>query len=384
MQAVLIIIFVLLTALVLFFRAKPAVVSGGASITKPTALLVNCGEFYYWPLRDRLAANFTFDKEAIAGIFTQSPARPIKHKYADFIRLDYHYFTNTLDYRFLAVKSAFINRFDRISKRAFVVKHRVHKFLADKHFYPTPVALASPPLDRIWIARPSSVSYTPGITTWSGADIKIIYDADSLQRARELYSKRAHVVKTLTPSNEYAVTVTEYITNPLLHFGKKVSLHMYILSGSGETVEPFCNINKDIGFYRIADSPYVADDYDNMSVHYPRKFARSLFYPQGIPENKLDHIRGQLCDMEAALCPLAQTLSWPEAARGAYEIFTLELLVDQNYKVWLTGISPHVAHPYADYDNPLKEKFAVEFSRWEYESAIAPLARGLLDNPERF
>jgi len=137
-------------------------------------------------------------------------------------------------------------------------------------------------------------------------------------------------------------TITKYISNPLLYNGHKFNLQVYIAMyvQDDNLIQAFINSNYNM---QVSKEPYINGEYSNRDIHisnnidtvennelnHREKFLSKLLGDKNI-KKQVYHI---IHECEITTKHFLNKLKIHAIA--AFELLTLDILIDENHKVWL-------------------------------------------------
>lgn len=216
----------------------------------------------------------------------------------------------------------------------------------------------------VYIIRPV------GPFAFSGNDIVIAHDKNSLNKAKKLIKKYEYVI------------ATEYVSNPLLWNGKKLHLRCFFLASIINGV--FTTYFFD--FYRIyhAKLPFILGDWHNPAIHdtHLKSTDTNVFAPEDIidPEMKRKFIEIVNPKIEDCMFYVSKILEpycepYPNAV-NAFEIFGVDIMVRDNYDIVLVEINEHTGLELKP--EPIKiEEFSMKYCERINEMIINPAINGI-------
>jgi hypothetical protein len=148
-----------------------------------------------------------------------------------------------------------------------------------------------------------------------------------------------HLASANTGSN----VVTKYITNPLLYNNHKFNLQVYIAMyvQDDNLIQAFINSNYNM---QVSKKPYIDGEYSNKDIHISNNLELDISntelnhrekFLSKLLENK--NIKKQVYHIihECEIITKHFINKLKIHAIAAFELLTLDILIDENYKVWL-------------------------------------------------
>jgi hypothetical protein len=184
--------------------------------------------------------------------------------------------------------------------------------------------------NKVYISRPTILinDKKNQIIACSGEDIVIVYDTNSLKKAKlNLYKYTS-------------VLMSEYITNPLLFMNKKFHLRMYYIITINNNILRTYLMN--FGFIYTALLPYKNAEYSNKEIHdtHYKTTEKNYMFPKDMHYLGNDNINNIIKQMRNILNYTSQILynnkicNYENIANGFY-IFGIDFMIKDNYDVML-------------------------------------------------
>jgi len=150
-------------------------------------------------------------------------------------------------------------------------------------------------------------------------------------------------IETESPTKGLNDTISKYITNPLLYDKHKFNLQVYIAMyvQDDKLIQAFINPNYNM---QVALQPYVEKDYSNKNIHISNNVDNNL---SNIELNKREKFLSKLLKNKDIKKQVYHIIHECEIitkhfinklkihAIAAFELLTLDILIDEDYKVWL-------------------------------------------------
>jgi hypothetical protein len=214
---------------------------------------------------------------------------------------------------------------------------------------------------KIYIARP--------ISGFSGKDIIIIHNQETLERAKANLYKLEY--KT-------GVSLTEYITNPMLIKGRKFHFRAYIMFTLINNI--FKAYLLDIGGIYTAKLPYRNEDWDNKDIHDTHlgsSYRKDLLFPDDLYGNTTPNIYNRK-DFDIIYNNARETCSHVAAiavsnihnynnTRNTWEIYGIDLLVREDLSVFVMEVNS----AYTGYEGT-PDKLLEKYFQWVKNTVIIP------------
>ena len=206
---------------------------------------------------------------------------------------------------------------------------------------------------KIYIARP--------IDSYQGIDIIKVYNQNTLQQAKQLLYK-----------DKYAsgISMTEYITNPLLYEGRKMHVRAYML---------FTMINNHFNSYLFdtmeiftAKQKYKNEDWNNENIHdthFKNSGILALFRPgmyhkltPKITNKNMQQIIANIKECILYISKLAiSNIQLYSGCKNAYEVYGFDILIKDDLSVFIMEVNGKITgfegadYLFEDYFNWIKE-----------------------------
>ena len=215
--------------------------------------------------------------------------------------------------------------------------------------------------NKIYIARP--------ISGQAGKDIFIINNKEKLDFVKDLLVKKYYV---------HGISLTEYITNPMLFMNKKMHLRSYML---------FTLINNTFKSYLLEDGEiftakedYKNEDWNNKNIHdthFKSTIKENLLFPNGLYGNTLPNIkdRNDYDIIYNNACECIEKISHIAASYifnynntvNTYEVYGIDILVKDDLSVFIMEINSK----YVGYKD-CPDKLLKKYFNWIEQCVIKP------------
>ena len=215
---------------------------------------------------------------------------------------------------------------------------------------------------NVFIARP--------INSNKGKDIIRVWDANTLNKAKELL----YIDKYIK-----GVSLTEYITNPLLYNGRKLHLRVYMLITLIN--KKFSSYLLDVAECIISNDKYKNEDWNNNNIH-DTHFSNSgisYIFPDIIYNNKHNKFTPKLTEHEVDIIMknirecinqiskiAISNIYHYSNTKNTYEVFGVDVLVKDDLSAFVMEINARFTG-YSDSD-PIFERYF----NWINETVIKP------------
>jgi hypothetical protein len=215
--------------------------------------------------------------------------------------------------------------------------------------------------NKIYIARP--------ISGCAGKDIIVIHNQETLKVAQNLLIKKY---------NKEGISLTEYITNPLLIEGRKLHLRAYMLFTLINNT--FKSYLLDSGRIITAKEKYKNMDWDNKDIHdthLQSTTIKGIMYPNDLYGRTKPNIQNEKefekininireCIKYISYIAASNIYNFFNAA-NSYEIYGIDILVRDDFSVFIMEINSKYVG-YTDLPDSLEAKY---FS-WIDDCVIKP------------
>lgn len=177
-------------------------------------------------------------------------------------------------------------------------------------------------------------------------------------------------VTRLYKKEDEPYAICRYIDNPLLFKGRKFHLRSLMMLTSWGTFSTF-----PISRILHATLPYQHGDYLNIKIHdtHARSTDGYPIFPNDLKVSKeiIDDLYSQITHIHKVCLEKIPIKCYPES-KECYNIFGLDLLIDDNYKVWVLEINKTpLMQSY--FDNGPSDMFDSMFSNWIINNVISRL-----------
>jgi hypothetical protein len=224
--------------------------------------------------------------------------------------------------------------------------------------------------NKLYIARP--------ISGGLGNDIIIVNNQQTLENAKNLLIKQYYL---------HGISLTEYVTNPLLYIGRKMHLRAYML---------FTIINNTFKSYlweyaRIftAKNVYKNEDWTNKDIHdthYDSSIKKHLIFPDDLYGHTTPNIKNASdCDIiYKNSCECVEKISRIGVSniynysntKNSWEIYGIDILVKDDLNVFIMEINKYTN--YYDFPDELLKKY----TNWIDDCVIKPALFPNLEVPK--
>ena len=201
------------------------------------------------------------------------------------------------------------------------------KFIADSFNLTNDYKLED---NKVYISRPTILitDKRNQLVACSGDDIVIVYDSNSLEKAK------------LNLNKYTSILMSEYIINPLLFMNKKFHVRMYYIITINNNILRTYLMN--FGFIYTALLSYKNADYSNKEIHdtHYKSTAKDYMFPKDMQYLGTDNINNIIKQMRNILNYTSQILynnkvsNYENIANGFY-IFGIDFMIKDNYDVML-------------------------------------------------
>lgn len=214
-----------------------------------------------------------------------------------------------------------------------------------------------------------------------GRGISVVTTNSELQQARLLVKPYASAI------------VSTYIQNPLLWFGRKFHIRMYLLIRAASVQVPYHYALWSRGKILTALLPYSNQDWNNKSIHdtHGDTTPHNLWFPENLPDiTRRQEIYDKMMQSINVVGRIMQkNVTMYTESIHAFEVFGCDFLVTDTYDVILMEINDHVGfkslrEPDVYTQNPLTatfyrdgrytyDDFAFDYYNWIYSLGIHPV-----------
>lgn len=197
-----------------------------------------------------------------------------------------------------------------------------------------------------------------GTGAYGGKDIVIVTNTTELLQAKKRLLQRYK-----------SAVACQYIRNPLLFQGKKFHLRTYVLVNTQREhhVAPF-------GKILTAKLPYQDGDFSNKAIHdtHLDSTETNWFYPEDleVPALEKSHLMREVEKVLHMIGESVPALSYQES-KYAYEVFGVDLLITNEYRVVLLEVNEKVGYDFVDERGA--RDFSSKYYSWVVEKGVKPL-----------
>jgi hypothetical protein len=223
--------------------------------------------------------------------------------------------------------------------------------------------------NRIYIARP--------IAGLGGEGIILIHNPETLKEAQTLLIKKY--------SNQ-GISLTEYITNPLLIEGRKLHLRAYMLFTLINNT--FKSYLLDSGWIITAKSQYENTDWNNKDIHdthLQSTTINGIVYPNDLYGRTTPNIKDEK-DFEKIDNNMRECVKYISSvaasniynfnnAANTYEVYGLDFFIRDDFSTFIMEINSKYVG-YKDFPKVLEKKYF----EWIHENVIKPCLFPQLEN----